>query len=273
MSSAFPKRLALSLIALSLHSPAHADSRTLRVCADPGNLPFSNDRGRGFENQIAELVARELHAKLSYTWRAQRRGFLRNTLNAGLCDVVIGVPLGLDAVRTTEPYYRSTFAFVARRELGDLRSLDDERLRTLRIAVPLAGDDGANPAPVMALSRRGITQNLVGFSLWDEYARATPRPIEAVARGEVDVAIVWGPVAGTAYDLRKAHLTVTPLREERDGPLPLAFSIAMGVRRDDAQLANELERVIEHRRAQITDILRAHHVPLLPMRKESARED
>ena len=156
------------VLALALAGPAAlADEKVLRVCADPAGLPYSNDKREGFENRIAEVLAKEMGARLEYTWWAQRRGFFKNTLNAGTCDVVLGVPVGLDMVRTTRPYYRSTFAFVARsdRPLADLRSIDDARLRTLRIGVPLAGDDGANPAPVHALARRGIHQSLRGFPL------------------------------------------------------------------------------------------------------------
>ncbi len=140
----------------------------LRVCADPANLPYSNHAGRGFENKLAAFVARAVHARLDYAWSAQRRGFIRNTLDAGACDVLMGVPVGLAGVRTTRAYYRSTFAFVSRldRPLSGLRSIVDPRLSSLRVGVPLAGDDGANPAPVVALSRRGIVANLTGFSLW-----------------------------------------------------------------------------------------------------------
>jgi mxaJ protein len=254
-----------------LHTSAQARERTLRVCADPVNLPFSDDRARGFENKIAELLAKELSAELSYTWRAQRRGFLRNTLNAGTCDVVIGVPVGLDAVRTTAPYYRSTFAFVVRKgsRFVGLSSVADERLREAKIGVPLAGDDGANPAPVMALSRRGITQNLVGFSLWDEYRREIPKAVEAVARGDIDVAILWGPVAGAAHKV--PGLVVSPMRDESDGPIPFAFSIAMGVRPADLALKSELDSVLARKRAAINAILRAYHIPLLPMTKEPSK--
>src|SRR4051794_20325688 len=165
-------------------------SRVLRVCADPANLPYSNSRQQGFENRLAKVLADDLHARLAYTWWSQRRGFFRNTLNAGTCDVVVGVPLGIAGVRSTEPYYRSTFALVSRKDhqLADLRSIADPRLRELRIGVSLAGDDGANPAPVHALNRRGIVSNLVGFSLWDEYQRAVPAAVQAVVDGSIDVA-------------------------------------------------------------------------------------
>jgi mxaJ protein len=171
----------------------------LRVCADPNNLPFSNDRLEGFENRLADLVAAELGTTVEYTWWAQRRGFLRNTLNAGVCDVVMGLPATVEGLRVTRPYYRSTYVFVTRRDRRlHLRTFDDPELRTMRIGVPLVGDEGASAPPAHALSRRGIVRNVVGVSVYGDYATASPpsRLIDAVAAGEVDVATAWGPLAG-----------------------------------------------------------------------------
>jgi mxaJ protein len=270
---------ALALVTISTTSagvsasPRAQSQRALRVCADPANLPYSNRQLQGFENKIAALVARELGAHLTYTWWAQRRGFLRNTLNAGECDVVLGVPAGLELVRSTRPYYRSTFAFVSRadRALSSLRSIDDERLRSLKIGVPLAGDDGANPAPAMALSRRGMASNLVGFPLLAESGRSVPAAVEAVASGALDVAVLWGPVAGAAF--KQPGLLVRPLRETRDEQMPFAFSIAMGVRRQDIELARELDVVIARKRTALIAILREYHVPLLSLTPEEASHD
>src|SRR5881394_1172447 len=131
--------------------------QVLRVCADPNNWPLSSQRRSGLDNEIAGVLARALGARLETTWWAQRRGFFRSTLQAGSCDAVLGVPVGLDRVRTTRPYYRSAYAFVSRsdRALG-IHSLGDPRLAGLRIGVQLVGDDGANTPPVHALARRGI---------------------------------------------------------------------------------------------------------------------
>lgn len=268
--------LVLCLVPLVCSGPVRADSlarKTLRVCADPANLPYSNDQQRGFENEIATLVAKDLHMQLAYTWWAQRRGFFRHTLNAGKCDVVIGVPVGVDMARTTEPYYRSTFAFVSRRErqLSDLNSLDDARLRTLKVGVPLAGDDGANPAPVLALNRRGIFDNLVGFSLWGDYQREIPAAVEAVAERSIDLALLWGPVAGAGSKRVRADLAVVPVREQQDAEQPLAFSIAMGVREDDEALRDQLNSVIQRKKALFARILRAAGIPLLALPPGPAR--
>jgi mxaJ protein len=143
----------LSLAAVLLAACAAANARELRVCADPNNLPFSNSRSEGFENKVAELVARELGAKLQYTWWAQRRAFVRNSLGNGACDVIMGLPPDYPSVLTTEPWYRSTYVLLSR----DLpvKSLYDPALRTARIGVHVVGEDYAPPA--QELARRGIT--------------------------------------------------------------------------------------------------------------------
>jgi mxaJ protein len=147
-----------------------SQSRELRVCADPNNLPFSNRKGEGFENHLAQLIAGELDATVRYTWFPQRRGFIRNTLAADSCDVIMGIPEHSERVLTTRPYYRSTYVFVSRKDRGlKIRSFDDPALRKLKIGVQLIGDDYHNTPPVHALSRRGIVGNLVGYSVYGDY--------------------------------------------------------------------------------------------------------
>src|SRR6185369_9669868 len=142
-----------------------ADGKSLRVCADPYNLPFSNQQQEGFENKMAEVIAKDLGRPVSYVWWGQRRGFVRNTMNAtleaGRCEIMIGAPAGYDLVRTTKPYYRSTYVFVYRKDKGfHLKTLDDPILKTIRIGVHLLGDDYSNPPPVHELSKRGIVKNV-----------------------------------------------------------------------------------------------------------------
>ena len=236
-----------------------------RVCADPNNLPFSNERLEGFENRIAELVAGDLDARVTYTWWAQRRGFLRNTLNAGDCDVVMGLPTRMEMALTTRPYYRSSYVFVTRRDRAlDLRSFDDEALRTLRIGVQLVGDDGANTPPAHALSRRGIVTNVVGYSVYGDYGTANPpaRIVRAVAAGEVDVALAWGPMAGYFASRQAVPLQVRPVDTQVDPPgIPLAFDMSMAVRRDSAALRARLDEVLVRRRTEIDAILAEYGVP------------
>lgn len=246
------------------HARAPAAADVLRVCADPNNLPFSNDRGEGFENRLARLIARELHRKVEYTWWAQRRGFFRNTLNAGLCDVVMGVPADLEMALTTRPYYRSTYALIYRKNAGyQLRSLDDPELRRLRIGLHFIGDDYANPPPAEALARRGMVRNLVGYSLYGDYREPNPpaRLIEAVTQGKIDTAIAWGPLAG--YFALGHGLAVVPLRTPAGTAKPFEFSIALGVRKDDIALRDRLDRALAQQRGVIAQLLSQYGVPLI----------
>jgi quinoprotein dehydrogenase-associated probable ABC transporter substrate-binding protein len=243
--------------------------RVLRVAADPNNLPFSNDRLEGFENKLIARVAQELEARVEYTWRAQRRGFFRETLKEGNCDIVAGVPRGFDPVLTTTAYYQSTYVLIYRksRQLG-LRSLDDPRLRELTIGVQMIGDDFANTPPAHALSRRGIIQNVRGFTVYGDYRERDPpsRIVAAVAVGEIDVAIVWGPLAGFFAAKQKEPLEIVPLApfDEVSGQR-FAFAIAMGVRRSSPELRNELNGVLARLQPEIDALLASYHVPLMPL--------
>ena len=263
----------LILTAMALFSAAPsigAPDRVLRVCSDPNNLPFSNRRLEGFENRIAALLAREMNAKVEYTWWAQRRGFLRNTLKAGACDVVLGLPSGIEMAQTSHPYYRSSYVFVTRSaERLDLRSFDDPRLKKLKIGVQLIGDDYANTPPAHELARRGLVRNIVGFTVYGDYGRENPpaRIIEAVARGQVDAAIVWGPLAGYFAPRQDVRLSVTPVSPSApsaEGSLPMSFDIAVGVRRGDTALAAEIDSILQRRRADVNRILDFYGVPRPP---------
>ena len=237
----------------------------LRVCADPNNLPFSNDRLEGFENKIAEMLASDMKAELQYTWWAQRRGFFRNTLRAGTCDVVVGVPASFELAQTTEPYYRSTYVFVYPKSSGlQVRSFDDPLLRRLKIGVQMIGDDASNSPPAHALSARGILENVRGYTVYGDYSKPNPpaRIIEAVAKGEVDLAVVWGPLAGYFVKRQRVPLEVVPVSPQIDPPfLPFVFDISMGVRRGDDALRDEIERFLDRRRTEIDRILEDYGVP------------
>jgi mxaJ protein len=251
--------------------PAGGVRRELRVCADPNNLPFSNRRGQGFENRLAELVARDLGAEVRYTWWAQRRGFFRSTLNAGLCDLVAGMPASLELAWPTRPYYRSSYVFVSRRDRGlAIRSFDDPALRSLTIGVQLIGDDYTNTPPAHALARRGITGRLVGYRVQDDYAQPNPpaQIVDAVARGEVDIAVVWGPLAGYFAGRQRVPLVLTPVEPRIDLPfLPFVFDIAMGVRRGDTAFRASVESVLVRRRPEIDRLLAEYGVPRLDVRR------
>ncbi|HET6232939.1 MAG TPA: substrate-binding domain-containing protein [Longimicrobiaceae bacterium] len=235
------------------------------MCADPNNLPFSNQRGQGFENRLADMLAKDLHATVKYTWWAQRRGFFRNTLNASLCDVVMGVPTSLEMAWTTRPYYRSTYVFVTKRDGGPaIGSLDDPALRKLRIGVQVLGDDGANPPPVHALVRRGLARNLHGYSVYGDYRSDSPPAaiVRGVARGEVDVALAWGPMAGYFARRSPVPLRLVPVTPQIDPPfMPFSFDISMGTRRHDTVLHQELDDFIRRRGPDIARLLDEYGVP------------
>jgi len=241
------------------------ESRVLRVCADPNNMPFSNENRDGFENRIAALLARSTHARVQYTWWAQRRGFIRNTLGARSCDVIMGMPTRSDMVRTTRPYYRSTYVFLYRKDRGyHIASLDDAELRKLRIGVHFIGADYGNPPVAQALARRGMAKNVVGYSIYGDYSKPNPPAalVDAVARGDVDVAIIWGPFAGYFAPLEHVPLEIVPVQPETDaGSLRYAFDISVAVRRGDDSLATALQRAMDTNRDAIQRILDRYHVP------------
>jgi mxaJ protein len=247
-----------------------ASERVLRVCADPNNLPFSNQQGEGFENRIAELLAKDLDARLEYTWWAQRRGFVRNTLRAGECDLLMGAPNGYELALTTRPYYRSSYIFVYR-SADALRptSLDDPVLRKVRLGVQMIGADFANTPPASALSKRGILDNVVGYTVYGDYAQDSPaaRIVAAVAKGEVDIALVWGPFAGYFAPRAPVPLALAAIGAESDGPgIPFVFDICLAVRKGDTAFRDELDAFIERHRRDIDVILASYGVPVLPLR-------
>lgn len=256
------RRLALLLALFALCA---CQPRPLKVCADPNNLPFSNAAGQGFENRLVQLIAKDLGRPVEYVWWAQRRGYVRHTLKDRRCDVWPGVAATVDMLGTTRPYYRSTYVFVTRADRNlDIASFDDPRLRKLTIGVQMIGDDAANTPPAHALARRGIVDNVRGYMLYGDYARPNPpaRIVEAVDRGEVDVAVVWGPLAGY-FAQRAAHpLRLAPVQPWLDGPQwPMAFDVSMGVRKDDADLRRALDAELEKLRPQVRALLAAYAVP------------
>jgi mxaJ protein len=257
-----PASSALACIVL-LGASTPSAPRPLRVCADPNNLPYSNAKHEGFEDKLARIVARDLGRKVEYYFWAQRRGFVRNTLKAGHCDVIMGTSAGMELVLTTKPYYRSTYTFVSRRSAPDIRSLDDPRLREVTVGVQLIGDDFNNTPPATGLTKRGIVRNVRGYTVYGDYREANPpsRIVKAVEKGEVDVALVWGPLAGYFAKQSTVPLRVVPLSPSSDGPLPYTFAIAMGVRKGDKALRDTLDQVIVRRRAEIDRLLADYGVP------------
>ena len=266
MRSPVSAAVLLAMAALQPYASMASESDDLRVCADPNNLPFSNRAGEGFENKLAEMVAQKLGKSVVYTWWAQRRGFIRHTLKAGDCDLVMGVPAQYDLVETTRPYYRSTYVFVSQtaRHLR-LNAIDDPQLRGLAIGVHLIGDDGNNTPPAHALGQQGIIDNVRGFMIYGDYREPDPpaRLIEAVEHGEIDVAAAWGPLAGYVAKTSTVPLTVTPIAAgERFAPQQFQFEIAMGVRKGDHALRDRLNDFIAQSDSEIAALLVDYGVPL-----------
>jgi mxaJ protein len=243
---------------------AAASGNSLVVCADPDNLPFSNRAGEGFENKIAALLAKDLNATLAYTWWPQQRGYVRKTLNDDKCDVWLGIATGVDRVAASQPYYRSTYVFVTRADapLQGL-TLDDERLRSRLIGVQLIGNDAMNTPPAHAIAARGLTENVRGYMVYGNHAQPhrTVPIIDAVVDKKIDVAIVWGPLAGYFAGQSSAVLRLEPVTPAADPRWPMQYDISMGVRHGNAALLQEVDRVIAAEAPRIEEILTAYHVP------------
>ena len=236
------------------------DPKVLRVCADPRNLPFSNEEGEGFENKLAELFAEKLQKKLDYMFFPQATGFVRMTLGAHRCDVIMGFPQGDELVQGTNPYYRTAYALVARPGSGleDVASLGDERLKGKRLGIVA----GTPPATNMAAN--GLMTNARPYPLMidtriDSSAVAMIKDLMA---GEIDAGVLWGPMAGYYATQINPPLHVTPLVKETSGPR-LAYRIGMGVRPADQNWKRQLNRLIQENQPAINKILLDFGVPLL----------
>jgi len=262
VSRSFAAAAALLLGSCNLVEPRH-----LTACADPNNLPFSNRAGQGFENKLAEMIASDLHAKLKYVWWAQRRGYVRNTLNETKCDFWPGIGSNVEMAATSRPYYRSTYAFVTRSgdDLAGL-TLDDPRLKKLRIGVQMVGDDFSNAPPAHALSRRGIVDNVRGYMVYGDYSSPNPPAeiVRAVDRGDIDVALVWGPLAGYFAAQSKARLRIEPVTPwMADMQWPMQFDISVGVQKDNQKLLKQIDGVLANRSSDIRKLLATYHVPIV----------
>jgi len=263
---------ALGLLALpGLASPP------LRVCSDPNNLPYSNQMEQGFENQVMGIIAKDLNREVSYFWFPQREKFFKQTLNSGVCDLVMGVPVGFDEADVTEPYYRSTYVFVSRRDRKlHISSLDDPKLRNLRIGVHILGEEDDSLPPVHALTSRGIVRNLVGYSIFGNLNESDPPAdlLQAVQKRDVDVAVAWGPLAGYFAKQSKVPLDITPINPDPKNPkLPLVFSIGIGVRHGDTSLKQQLDAELIRRHQEIQQILNSFGIPQPATALEQTRGD
>lgn len=236
------------------------DPKVLRVCADPRNLPFSNEKGEGFENKLAELLAAKLQKKLDYMYFPQATGFVRMTLGAHRCDVIMGFPQGDDLVQGTNPYYRTAYALISKQGSGleDVTALEDARLKGKRIGIVAGTPPGTN------MVANGLMANAKPYPLMidtrvDSSAEAM---INDLTKGAIDAGVLWGPMAGFYAKKSNPPLHVTPLVKEKTGP-QLAYRIGMGVRRADQNWKRLLNRLIQENQPEINKILADYGVPLL----------
>lgn len=266
-------RIAATLVLCFALGVGAARAAELRVCADPNNLPFSNENGEGFENKIVALIAKDMGEKVTYTWWAQRRGYVRNTLKSGMCDLWPGVATAVDMLATSRPYYRSSYMFVTRADRHlKIASYDDPQLRTLKVGVQLVGNDAMNTPPAHALARRGIINNVRGYMLYGDYTKPNPPAaiVDAVETGAVDVAVVWGPLAGYFASKEPHPLTLTPVAPLADGPQwPMFFDISMGMRRGEPDFKDKIDELLMKERPAIDAILAQYHVPRLDRTAEA----
>lgn len=259
----------------AITAPEKADP-VLHVCADPSSLPQSNDRGEGYENKIAQQLARDLGKKVEYTFFPQRMGFVRNTLRARdettlkfKCDLIMGVPKGYDLTATTQPYMRSTYAMVFRRrpdfktfkEPQDLLALPPEKLRSLRIGI-----FGRSPAADWLL-QNGLIDRAEMYAPQSGDPKETPNTIidRDLSSGKIDLAIVWGPVAGQLIAAHGGPEGWVALPFKPDAKIKFDYEISMGLRQGEKDWQATLDQWIGSHRQQIQSILVDYHIPLLDL--------
>jgi mxaJ protein len=258
MSSRCRNLIGLFLLLSGMSALAQAP---LRVCADPDDLPFSNASRAGFDNRIAEILGRGMNRPIAFVWARARRGFLREQFNKGVCDLLMGVPEGMKHVRTSIPYYRSSYVFVSRRsDHLQLTRFDDPAIGKQRIGLQILEDDFSPPS--LPLIRSGHAAQFVGF---DSFGAGGEKIVRAVADRRVGFSVVWGPLAGYYAVRQRVPLMLTPVQPAVDSSgIPFSFAMTIAVRDDDRLLAEKLDAAIRKNQDRIYTILHSYHVPLDP---------
>ncbi len=253
--------LAVLLASVRGESAEPAAGGSLRVCADPDNMPFSNAKGEGFENKLAELIARKLNARLEYTWFAEATGYVPNTMGRGACDLVMGYAQGTGLIDDTNPYYYTSYVLIYRQDdagLDDVESLSDPRLKGKRIGFFA----GTPPASILAV--QGLAANAKPFEIraYESASKAAAAMIADIASGALDAGILWGPVGGY-YAQRATHpLKLVPLVKENAGPRTI-YGITMGVRPNNPQWKHKINKFIAENQSEVNAILQSYNVPVL----------
>ena len=255
--------LGLAIVASPVSAKSSYEARNqeyLTVCGDPNHLPFSNKEMEGFENRIAKLIADDLKRTLRYQWWPQTIGFVRNTLQIRLCDLVMGVTSVNELLQNTNPYYRSVYSLVYRKDSGlnDVRTLDNPALKKLKIGVV------AGTPPATLLTMYGLMEQTRPYQRTVDtrlYSPAT-QAVEDVAAGVIDIAVIWGPIAGYSATRQKTPLSVVPLPAKVDS-VPLAFNVSMGIRRRETSWKHQLNQELKKLAPRIEGILLEYNIPLL----------
>ena len=236
------------------------DPNVFRACGDPRNLPFSNDKGEGFENKLAELFAAKLGKKLSYTYFPQATGFVRMTLGSFRCDIIMGFPQGDDQAQVTIPYYRTTYALVFKRGSGleDVTAINDPKLKDKRIGIV------ARTPPSTNMAVNGLLGHAKSYPLFiDTRADSSAQAMmDDLAKGDIDCGILWGPMAGYFASQANPPLVVVPLTKETTGP-QMTYRIGMAVRAADQEWKRTLNRLIMENQPEINKLLISYNIPIL----------
>jgi mxaJ protein len=238
-----------------------AASGLLRVCADPGNMPFSNADRQGFENKLAELIAEKLDARLEYSWFAEESGYVPNTMGRGACDLVMGYAQGTGLIEDTNPYYYTSYVLIYRENddtLAGVESLADPRLKGKRIGF------FARTPPSSVLAIHGLAANAKPFEshAGESATKAAVTMLDEIATGALDAGILWGPVGGYYAQREIVPLKLIPLVKETAGPRTI-YGITMGVRPDEPQWKHTINAFIASNEAGINAILQSYNVPVL----------
>jgi mxaJ protein len=251
--------LAAVLSAASVDGAQSAGS--LRVCADPDNMPFSDEKGEGFENKLAELIAQKLDAQLEYTWFTEASGYVPNTVGSNACDLVMGYAQGTGLIEDTNPYYYASYVLIYRQGDPNLEGVDrlsDPRLKNKRIGL------FARTPPASILAMHGLVANAKPFETHagESASKTAMAMIAEIASGELDAGLLWGPVGGYYAERSAVPLKLVPLVKENAGPSTI-YGITMGVRPNEPQWKHKINKVLAENQDEINVILEGYNVPVL----------
>jgi quinoprotein dehydrogenase-associated probable ABC transporter substrate-binding protein len=248
-------------VAVEGHRADLVNRRVLRVCADPSNMPFSNQKAEGFENRIADIIANELGIPVEYTWFPQATGFTRNTLLAKRCDLIIGTGQGDDLVLNTNALYHSAYALIYKPGAGldGVESIFDPRLKDKRIGVV----QGTPSATLVAKAGLMDTARPYRLMVDRRFEDPSAEMVKDIRSGELDAGVMWGPIAGYYASRDGEKLTVVPLTQDAGKAGRIDFRITMGVRQGEDLWKRQLNDIIRKRQADIDRVLLDYGVPLL----------